>query len=175
MHNIINVAIFALVFTFAVPLAEQGDVQAQYILGYMYNEGLGVRQDYAEALRWYRMAAEQGHVKAQHNLGLMYKRGQGVAQDDTEAVNWFRMAAEQSDARAQNNLGRMYDEGRGVEQDYVQALMWFNLAASAYEASDEREMEVRDKNDRNRDLAASLMTSEQIAEAQKLAREWKPK
>lgn len=63
------------------PLAEQGDADAQYNLGFMYDKGQGVPQDYAEAVRWYQASAEQGDAPAQNSLGFMYSNGQGVPQD----------------------------------------------------------------------------------------------
>ena len=95
----------------------------------------------------------------------MYENGNGVPQDYAEAVKWYRKAADQGYARAQNNLGVMYNRGQGVPQDYVMAHMWFNLAAAL---GDEKALKTRD-------ALAKNMTSEQIAEAQRLAREWKPK
>ena len=80
--------------------------------------GLGVKEDYAEAVKWYRKAAEQGQAEAQFTLGLFYYCGNGVKQDYTEAVKWYRKAAEQGDADAQCNLGYCYDCGHGVKQDY---------------------------------------------------------
>ncbi|MBF1297810.1 MAG: sel1 repeat family protein, partial [Neisseria meningitidis] len=65
--------------------AEQGNAQAQFNLGLRYAKGQGIRQDYAQAVQWYRKAAEQGVAKAQYNLGLMYDQGQGVRQDDVQA------------------------------------------------------------------------------------------
>jgi len=149
--------------------AEQGHAGAQKSLGDMYDDGSGVSQDYKEAVRWWRAAAEQGHAGAQNNLGVMYKEGTGVPQDHKEAVRWYRAAAEQGDALAQRNLGITYEKGQGVPQDYIQAHMWYNLAASDL-TGDHRETAVK-----NRDLLAEKMTAEQIAEAQRLAREWKPK
>jgi len=151
------------------PLAEQGDASAQYYLGFAYSEGEGVPQDYAEAVKWYRLAAEQGYANAQFNLGFMFGNDQGLQQDYAEAVKWYRLAAEQGNAAAQYNLGLMYAEGRGVPQDYVQAHKWFNLAVSRFSAPK------RDRVVRNRDIVAAKMTPAQIAEAQRLAREWKPK
>ncbi len=130
------------------------------------------RGDHATALRLWRPLAEQGLAEAQSNLGIMYRKGRGVAQDYAEAVKWFRLAAEQGNAEAQSILGAMYREGQGVPQDYVQAHMWFNLAASRFSAS---ETEARDDAVKDRDIIASKMTPAQIAEAQKLAREWKLK
>ena len=66
----------------------------------------------------------------------------------------------------------MYDNARGVPQDYVQAHKWFNLAAAQFEASNKEKRETAIKN---LNVVAAGMTSAQIAEAQKLAREWKPK
>ena len=151
-------------------VAEKGHKKAQYSLGVMYANGQDVPQDAVEAVRWFRLAAEQGNADAQHNLGLMYKDGQVVTQDYAEAVRWFRLAAERAHARAQHNLGFMYENGQDVTQDYVQAHMWFNLTAAHLPLGEEREMAVR-----NRDKAAKLMTPDQIAEAQRLAREWQPK
>ena len=90
------------------PLGEQGYAGAQFNLGVMYENGLGVEQDKAEAVKWYRRAAEQGNAIAQYNVGLMYFDGQGAAQDDAEAVKWWRRAAEQDHVSAQSNLGFMY-------------------------------------------------------------------
>jgi len=138
-----------------------------------FEEGVAAhdRGDYATAVRLWRPLAEQGNADAQFNLGVGYKKGEGVPQDYAEAVKWYRLAAEQG-AKAQFNLGVGYYKGEGVPQNYVQAHMWFNLAASRFSAP---EAENRGKAVHNRDLAASLMTPAQIAEAQKLAKEWKPK
>ncbi len=152
------------------PLAEQGNAAAQYNLGNIYYSGQAVPQDYAEAAKWYRLAAEQGQANAQFNLGVMYERGQGVPQDYAEAVKWYRLAAEQGDALAQYNLGVACGHGHGVPQDDVQALMWFSLAASRLPPGGYHDAAIR-----ARDMFTGLMTPAQVAEAQKLAREWSPK
>jgi TPR repeat protein len=75
----------------------------------MYREGVdGVLQDYAEAVRWYRLAAEQGYAQAQYYLGEMYRNAQGFTQDYSEAVKWYRLSAEQGYSQAQYSLGGMY-------------------------------------------------------------------
>jgi len=91
--------------------------------------GQGLKQDHAEAVRWYRKAAEQGHAGAQYNLGVMYLNGQGVRQDHAEAARWFRKAAEQGHAGAQCILGGMYEYGRGLKQDHAEAARWYRKAA----------------------------------------------
>jgi len=123
------------------------------------------RGDYVTALRLMRPLAEQGQTNAQYFIGMMYAIGNGVRQDYVEAVKWFRKAAEQGDASAQNSLGSMYLNGYGVSQDYVVAHKWFNLAAARGNKLAER----------NRVTVSIAMTPDQIAEAQRLAREWKPK
>ena len=137
----------------------------------MYDYGRGVPQDTAEAAKWYRLAANQGDANAQYNLGATYENGRGVPQDYAEAVKWYRLAADQGLALAQYRLGVMYGTGQGVPQDYVQAHKWLNLAAARFAAS---ETEKRDVAAKSRDLMASEMTPSQLAEAQRLAREWKP-
>jgi hypothetical protein len=117
-----------------------------------------------DTLDTWRARAEQGDARAQFNLGLMYDTGEGVPQDDAEAVRWYRLAADQGDATAQYNLGLMYANGQGVPQDYVAAHMWLNLAAAQGNANASE----------SRDIVANRMTPEQIAEAQRLAREWTP-
>ena len=151
------------------PFAEQGDAKAQYNLGIMYGYGRGVPRDYTEAIKWYRKAAEQGYVLAQYNLGIMYGYGRGVPQNNKEAVKWYRKAAEQGLAIAQYNLGLGYDKGKGVPQDYVLAYKWFSLSVPRFQGKYHEEAV------RNRDLAEKGMTPAQVAEAQKLAREWRPK
>ncbi len=152
------------------PLAEQGVAAAQFNLGIMYDNGRGVPQDYAEAVGWWRKAAEQGHATAQYNLGIMYDNGRGVPRDYAEAVGWYRKAAEQGVAIAQYNLGVMYAKGLAVPQDYVQAHMWYNLANFRLPPG-----RSRDKAAKSLEIITKRMTPAQIAEAQKLAREWKPK
>ena len=94
----------------------------------MYVDGLGVKQDYAQAVIWYRQAAEQDHADAQCNLGLMYQRGLGVKEDQAQAVNWYHQAAKQGHAEAYAKLGAMYVRGLGVKQDYAQAVDWYHKA-----------------------------------------------
>jgi uncharacterized protein len=146
------------------PLAEHGNAIAQYNLGVMYYKGEGVPQSYPEAVFWYRHAAWQGDASAQLELGFMCYIGQGTLQNYAEALTWFRKAADQGSARAQFNLGAMYANGQGVPQDYILAHMWLSLAAAKNET---RAVDLRD-------IVAAKMTAAQVAEAQKLGREWKP-
>ena len=85
------------------PLAEQGNADAQYNLGLMYDNGTGVPQDYKTAVKWYRLSAEQGHADAQYNLGVMYAKGQGVIQDYVRAHMWWNIAASSGDKSSVKN------------------------------------------------------------------------
>jgi len=146
-------------------LAEQGIPWAQFNLGVTYFKGEGVPQDFTEAARWYRLAAEQGNAQAQFVMGQMYWKGVGVPKDDAEAVRWYQLAAEQGEESAQLNLGGMYQWGMGVPQDYVLAYMWHSLAERLIDVQQGSVLDYLEKK----------MTPAQLAEAQRLAREWKPK
>ena len=102
---------------------------AQYLLGYMYQNGLGIKKDLKESLNWYTKAAEQGNAFAQNNLGVAYFNGNGVTKDYKQSVIWYTKAAEQGNADAQNNLGNAFYNGNGVVQNYKQAFKWYTKAA----------------------------------------------
>ncbi len=125
-----------------------------------YNRG-----DYDTALKELRPLAEQGHAKAQLKLGIMYSQGQGVPQDYVQGAKWVRLAAEQGDVDAQYTLSRMYFEGLGVPHDFLLALMWTNLAAAQ---GSEAAIEVQK-------VLGEKLRDDQVAEAQRLAREWRAK
>ena len=109
--------------------AEEGDAEAQFDLGVLYDYGEGAKQNRVKAAEWYRLAAEQGHAKAQFNLGVLHYNGEGVKQNRVEAAKWYRLAAEQKIAAAQFNLGILYSEGEGVKQSQPEAAKWLRLAA----------------------------------------------
>ncbi len=142
--------------------AEQGYAGGQSALGSMYARGEGVPEDDEEAAWWYRLAAEQGYASAQYNLGLMYAEGEGVPEDDEEAVWWYYLAAEQGYASAQHILGFMYAQGEGVPEDLVLAYMWYNLSAA----------QGNHRARWDKVMVEQRLAREQIAEAQRLSREW---
>ena len=112
-----------------MPLAEQGNANAQRNLGLMYDNGDGVQENDKTAVKWYTLAAEQGLDQAQSNLGLMYENGIGVQENHETAVKWYTLAAQQGLDQAQSNLGFMYYIGKGVTQDYETSAKWYALAA----------------------------------------------
>ncbi len=180
--------------------AEQGQAEAQFSLGVLYALGQGVQADLAEAVRWYSRAAEASGAAARYNLGEKYNQGvpgrsvddarswiaalsrlgeassplavgsdyhfgaQGLPKDAERAYHWFGRAAEQGHAMAWYRLAQLHLEGRGAPRDPVRAYMWFSLCAARG---------LGDAQWRVRDLAAR-MSAEELAEAQRLAAEWKP-
>ena len=165
-----------------------GLVVAQNNLADCYVLGLGVAQDFTEAFKWYRIAANQGSSYAENVMGVASEHGFQVAQDDAEAFRWYRRAANKVNDRPANtwihspqyNIGAMYASGRGTAQDYVRALMWFTLAIAFGDTKPPAPLGVKlvdtpkETAPEQRDRLLPLMTSAQIAEAERLAHEWKP-
>jgi TPR repeat protein len=186
-------------------LATEGNSVAQYDLGLIYENGSGVSQDYAEAIRWYRKSADQGIADAQYNLGYIYASGQEAPQDFAEAIRWYRKSADQGIVNAQYNLGYMYASGEGAPENYIAAAHWFHEAADQGEPRAQYSLGTlyaaghgvpqdyvyahmwfnlaasRAKGDDEkqyaaaRDSVAARMTPQELADAHKLAREWQPK
>ncbi|HXT65671.1 MAG TPA: tetratricopeptide repeat protein [Nitrospiraceae bacterium] len=123
------------------------------------------RGDFAKALREWRPLADEGDARAQFYLGMLYENGDGVPEDYGKAREWYEKSAAQGDANAQFYLGLMCAFGRGTSLDLVQAHMWYSLAAGNGNAHAPGYL----------DDVARQMTTAQIAEAQKRAREWRPK
>jgi len=144
--------------------AESNDVNAQFELGVKYYKGQGVKQDYEKAVIWYRKAADQKFAKAQYNLGMMYAKGKGVSRDTKEAAKWCTKAAEQGNTDAQYFMGLLYSVS-SPPKDYVEAYKWLNLSAS------QGNQMAKD----GRDVLRTVMSSSQIAEAQRLSREFVPR
>jgi TPR repeat protein len=92
-----------------IPLAERGEASAQTYLGFMFETGRGVPQNYTEAAMWYRRAAEQGDSLAQYSLGLLYDRGQGVPRDIVEANKWLNLSTAGAPRNAREARARIRD------------------------------------------------------------------
>jgi TPR repeat protein len=147
-------------------LADAGNVRAQFMMGTVYEQGLGVPQDLAAAARWYRRAADGGNASAQYNLGIFYQFGKGVAKDPAEAARLLRMASEQGHGRAQNNLSTFYFTGVGVPRDVVEAWKWLTLSAADLKGKG-REIALE-----NRKVIEREMTPDQIEAARGRVADW---
>lgn len=111
--------------------ADAGDGQAQWLLGLVFRDGLGVDKNQAEALKWFKRAAEGGMATAQTYMGYFYVNGEGVEKDDHKGVEWYRKAEAQNEPAALNNLGSMYEEGRGgLAKSRDQAIAYFRRSAA---------------------------------------------
>jgi len=116
-------------FNMARAKAESGDSQAQLLVAWMYDNGVGVESDPVEAFHWWRKAGEKGAVVAQYNVAVMYAAGQGVRRNYPEAVEWYRKAAAQGWPDAYANLGWLYNAGRGVPMNKAEARRLWNKGA----------------------------------------------
>jgi TPR repeat protein len=152
-------------FNFYRPLADQGQLMAQYMVGLMYANSQGVPLDYGEAMKWLRKAAERGEPKAQFNVGVLYFKGLGTTQNLAEALTWYRRAADQGEPAALYNLAAMYAKGESVAKDPVTAHMLYSLAAARG---------IKAAEDAKARLAKS-MSADQIADAEARARAWTAK
>ncbi len=113
--------------------------------------------------------ARNGDADAQFELGKNYETGRiGLPKDLSEAQYWYRKAADQGDAYAEASLGILFNFGKGVQRDYAQAYLWYERAVTHAQGSN------RDSIVEMRDGIAENLTPQQIAEAKRLAREWKP-
>jgi TPR repeat protein len=145
--------------------AEQGNAEAQFHLGLLYDHGRGLPKNKGEALQWYRRAAMQGDTFAQNSLGDNYWEGTGVPKDDREAVRWWRLAADKGFVPAQHSLGKILaGGGQGVPADKPHAYMWLMLSAAQGD----------EEAGRQGDLLANQLRPSELANAKKLVNQWKP-
>lgn len=113
----------------ATILAEKGDMHAQTLLGLIYQNGVGVSRNQAEAIKWYSAAAIAGDPEAQFALGLILARGEGTPKDEAKAKGWFEAAAAQGHVEAHYNLALMYMEGDIVKRDFKKAAQLLGYGA----------------------------------------------
>jgi len=144
--------------------ANRGNAGAQYNLGLMFLNGQGTNPDPRQAANWFQRAADQGSAAAQRKLGMMYRDGLGVRKSQTEAFSLFEAAAMKRDSEAQFFLGIAFRDGHGIVQDFVRAHMWLNISSASNN-------DARNLSAEFRDQLAIKMTPQQIAEAQRMARE----
>lgn len=118
-------------YELASRLAETGNAEALYTLGFLLEKGEGVGQSFVSAAYKYRQAAEKDLAKAQWRLGNLYYTGKGFgAPDYKEARAWYLKAAQQGVAEAQYNLGVIFENGQGIDPDRNAARYWYDLAAA---------------------------------------------
>ncbi len=155
---------FKKAYDIVLHLAGKGNAEALYLLGGLYQEGKGVEKDEAEALKWLTLSATLGYVQAEYLIGIRYMIGKdGFEKDLNEAVRWFKKAAEKGYLNAQHSLGMMYYLGQGEPEDFVKAYKWLALAGEkGYRMAEKTKKELE-----------GTMPPKQIAEARKLAKQWR--
>jgi len=154
---------YATAFKQIVPLAEQGNADAQFILGMMYWKGQGVLKDPDQGIKWFKASAAQGNADAQFFVGSFYLLPHT---DIAEGVKWLRLSADQGNKDAQWLLGKAYNEGdKELLRDPIQAEMWLRLAATDNLEFYQNELRAEERQ----------MTAHQIAKGKALAAAWKPK
>jgi TPR repeat protein len=100
-------------------------------IGEYFEYGIGVPQDYVQAMQWYQKAADQGDIRGMTHFGYFYENGLGVSQDYGKAMELYQKAGDK-DADALYQIGNLYANGHGVTQDYPQAMKWYQKAATMY-------------------------------------------
>ncbi len=151
---------YATAFKELRPLAEQGNAEAQALLGEMYNLGRAVPLDIGQALKWYKAAADQGNAQAQCHFGSMY-----LKRDTAQGLKLLQLSAEQGYADAYLILGMAYMNLKDAPRDFVQADMWLRLAAAQGDPLAPGQLAKLEHQ----------MSRNQMAKAQALAAAWKPK
>jgi TPR repeat protein len=126
-------------------LANGNDSNAMVEMGYLYDQGVGVKQDYAEAKRWYEKAAQAGESIAMYDLGLQYLSGHGVTPSYAQAKSWFEQAARLGDSSAMIQLGDQYKDGLGVTKSVAEARKWYQKAADAGSPDAQRRLDALPK------------------------------
>lgn len=113
------------------PLAEKGDVKAQFNVGLLYAQGLGVDLSFKEAVKYWELAAAQKNPEASFQLGRVYADGrEGIEKNSAQAAKWFRKAADLGNAQAQAQLGDLYARGEGVPKSDKDAVAWYRKAVA---------------------------------------------
>ena len=153
--------------TIFADLAAAGNVRAQFMMGTIHEQGLGVPKSLECAVAWYRKAADGGNASAQYNLGVLYQFGKGIAKDAKAAAFWLQKAADQGHGRAQNNLSTFYYTGIGVDRDLAEAWKWLSLSAADLKGQG-RQIALQ-----NRTVLEKEMTEDERAEGQRRVVAWR--
>lgn len=142
-----------------LPKAEQGDIEAQFDVGEMYEKGKGTDKDNVKAFGWYLKAAKQGDNKASYKIGLSYLKGTGVNKSPEKALMWLQSSAQSGYARAHFYIAEMHELGEGVEKNFDEALKYYQFAKDkGYAPADERIIRVMEEKkgaERKQDVNAA--------------------
>jgi TPR repeat protein len=150
--------------------ADCGNGEAKFRIGLLYETGKGVGRNYAKAREWYTAAAGDRVSAAMYRVGYLHEKGLGVKANMKEAEKWYRKAADAGDSWSQLYFGDKCEHGRGVPVDLISAHVWYNLASKGM-GSEELWKKAKSAKER----VALTLSAEDLARAEKMAREWRPR
>ena len=111
-------------------LLRNNDVRAMNNIALLWAKGFDGKQNFEEALKWWKEAAKRGYTVAMNNIGLLYANGHGVQQNYIEAFNWWHQSAYLGNAWAMNSVGDLYENGLGTSRNLQMAMTWYQSAAT---------------------------------------------
>jgi TPR repeat protein len=150
--------------------AKKGHVQAAHWLASLYEMGIGVPQNYDEAVRWYKKAGEENNfIPSLAALAHLYEEGNGVDKDLEKARALYQKGADAGNAVSQLALGRFYKNGIGGAADPVAAYQWFALAANALPEGEDKNTAVVSRIE-----TANALSESQLNDARQRVRDWQP-
>ncbi len=152
------------------PLAKQGNPDAMFLVGTMHHVGGGTPVSYKDAAEWYRKAADAGKIDAVFTMGVIYEGGIGQPRSITEAFKWYKKSADRGFYAGIIKVANMYGKGQGIAKDNAQAYLWFSIAElrAPKDSNDRFELPIV------KDKLGALLTKEQVADADRKAKAWKP-
>jgi len=152
------------------PLAKKGDAKSMFLIASMYHTGRGVPVSYKDAAEWYLKSANAGEVQGVFMMGVVHEGGIGQPRSIEEAFKWYKKSADRGFYAGIIKVANMYGKGQGTPKDNAAAYLWYSIA----------ELRVpKDSNDRFelpivKDKLGTLLTKEQVADAERKAKAWKP-
>lgn len=152
------------------PLAKQGNADAMFLVGSMHHMGMGVPPSYKDAAEWYRKAADAGKLDAIFTMGVVYEGGIGLPRNGKESFAWYKKSADRGFYPGQLKVANMYAKGQGTKKDPAASYLWYAIAErfSPRTGNDRFEIPII------KDKLSALMTKEQVADADRKAKAWKP-
>lgn len=152
------------------PLAKQGNADAMFLVGSMYHLGAGTPVSYKDAAEWYRKSADAGKLDAIFTMGVVYEGGIGQARSIGEAFKWYKKSADRGFYAGILKVANMYGKGQGIPKDNAQAYLWYSIAElrAPKDSNDRYELPIV------KDKLSTLLTKEQVADAERKAKAWKP-
>jgi TPR repeat protein len=152
------------------PLAKQGNPDAMFLVGTMHHMGAGAPVSYKDAADWYRKAADAGKLDAVFTMGIVYEGGIGQPRNIAEAFKWYKKSADRGFYAGIIKVANMYGKGQGTAKDNLQSYLWFAIAElrAPKDSNDRFELPIV------KDKLGTLLTKEQVADADRKAKAWKP-